>query len=148
MSARQFWSEEAIAALRELWPTGLSCKAIALRLGVMGLGTYSRNAVIGKVHRLDLPDRPRQVERARPTPRPKAAIVMAPEPVSIPMRLLDAGMSQCRWPMWDQDGNPDFLVCGARTVPGETWCVAHKRKGLTPAKPRRSGTREGEAEAA
>ena len=46
------WTDERNDRLRELWATGLSCAKIAARLG----GT-TRNAVIGKAHRLGLESR-------------------------------------------------------------------------------------------
>jgi GcrA cell cycle regulator len=46
------WSEERIAELGRLWAEGLSASKIAGQLGGV-----SRNAVIGKVHRLGLPGR-------------------------------------------------------------------------------------------
>jgi GcrA cell cycle regulator len=46
------WNEESIARLRALWAEGLSTAAIGRRMGV------SKNAVVGKAHRLNLPSRP------------------------------------------------------------------------------------------
>ncbi|MDR3535185.1 MAG: GcrA family cell cycle regulator [Acetobacteraceae bacterium] len=51
------WSEETIARLRELWSEGHSTAEIGRRLGV------SKNAVVGKAHRLDLPARPSPIRR-------------------------------------------------------------------------------------
>ncbi|MBN8899967.1 MAG: GcrA cell cycle regulator, partial [Rhodospirillales bacterium] len=49
------WSDETIARLRDLWAEGHSTAEIGRRLGV------SKNAVVGKAHRLDLPARPSPV---------------------------------------------------------------------------------------
>lgn len=46
------WTDERIKDLMKYWSEGLSASAIAARLGGV-----SRNAVIGKVHRLNLPGR-------------------------------------------------------------------------------------------
>lgn len=46
------WTDERVAILKRLWMEGLSATKIAQRLG-----HTSRNAVIGKVHRLDMPMR-------------------------------------------------------------------------------------------
>jgi GcrA cell cycle regulator len=46
------WTEESIQRLRALWAEGLSTAEIGRRLGV------SKNAVVGKAHRLDLTARP------------------------------------------------------------------------------------------
>lgn len=54
------WTEERTELLRELWADGLSCSIIAIRLGGV-----TRNAVIGKVHRLGLGGRPARVSAIR-----------------------------------------------------------------------------------
>ncbi len=51
------WAEETIMRLRALWDEGLSTAEIGRRLGV------SKNAVVGKAHRLDLPARPSPIRR-------------------------------------------------------------------------------------
>ena len=51
------WAEETIFRLRALWDEGLSTAEIGRRLGV------SKNAVVGKAHRLDLPARPSPIRR-------------------------------------------------------------------------------------
>jgi len=65
------WAEETVQKLRELWNTGLSTAQIGLRLGV------SKNAVVGKAHRLDLPARQSPIirdgqQREKPTRVPRA----------------------------------------------------------------------------
>ncbi len=46
------WTDERVEKLKKLWSEGLSASQIAAQLGGV-----SRNAVIGKVHRLNLPGR-------------------------------------------------------------------------------------------
>lgn len=46
------WTDERVEKLKRLWADGLSASQIAAQLGGV-----SRNAVIGKVHRLSLPGR-------------------------------------------------------------------------------------------
>ncbi|MDD3445196.1 MAG: GcrA family cell cycle regulator, partial [Zavarzinia sp.] len=70
------WTDERIATLRDLWEQGLSASQIAARLG-----NITRNAVIGKVHRLGLSGRPSPVRAERPAtaaPAPKPAEAPAP----------------------------------------------------------------------
>jgi GcrA cell cycle regulator len=55
------WSEETIVHLRALWADGHSTAEIGRRLGV------SKNAVVGKAHRLDLPARPSPIRRDGPS---------------------------------------------------------------------------------
>jgi GcrA cell cycle regulator len=54
------WTEEKIAELRVLWAEGLSTAEIGRRINV------SKNAVVGKAHRLDLPARPSPIRRDGP----------------------------------------------------------------------------------
>jgi len=63
------WTEERVELLKKLWLEGLSASQIA---GVLGEGV-TRNAVIGKVHRLKLSGRAKPVTaapRVRTAPRP------------------------------------------------------------------------------
>ncbi|PDT77227.1 GcrA family cell cycle regulator [Bradyrhizobium sp. C9] len=46
------WSEDRVERLKKLWASGISCSRIAAELG-----DVTRNAVIGKVHRLGLSGR-------------------------------------------------------------------------------------------
>lgn len=64
------WTEERVELLKKLWSEGLSASAIAAELGGV-----TRNAVIGKVHRLGLsgrtkPPAPVQQRRVKPTRTP------------------------------------------------------------------------------
>ncbi|APH58099.1 Hypothetical protein GbCGDNIH6_2262 [Granulibacter bethesdensis] len=60
------WSDEAITLLRAFWDEGLSTAEIGRRMGI------SKNAVVGKAHRLNLAARPSPIRRdgvaSRPSP--------------------------------------------------------------------------------
>ncbi|MDP4004969.1 GcrA family cell cycle regulator [Methylobacterium sp. NEAU K] len=88
MEAGLSWTDDRVALLRRLWEDGQSASKIAAQLGGV-----TRNAVIGKVHRLGLAGRARGVEEA-PAVTPAATAVeietalavvetQAPEPVAI-----------------------------------------------------------------
>ncbi len=73
------WNEEVIGRLRALWMEGHSTAEIGRRLGV------SKNAVVGKAHRLDLPARPSPIRRdgnggapRQPSPRRVAGPTLPP----------------------------------------------------------------------
>ncbi len=51
------WTEETIAKLRNLWAEGLSTAEIGRRMGI------SKNSVVSKAHRLNLPPRPSPIRR-------------------------------------------------------------------------------------
>jgi len=77
------WTDERIDKLKSMWEKGMTASQIAEELGGV-----SRNAVIGKAHRLDLQSRPSPVkgndgDGAKPEPRKAAASkakVAAPAP--------------------------------------------------------------------
>jgi GcrA cell cycle regulator len=84
------WTEERIQTLKTMWEAGQTASQIA-----EALGGVSRNAVIGKAHRLELQARPSPVKMAEPEapapeppapppapePEPEPEIEEAPEPV-------------------------------------------------------------------
>ena len=65
------WTPERIAKLEELWAEGLSTAEIGRRLGV------SKNAVVGKAHRMKLPGRQSPIESKR-TAKPAAGARVGP----------------------------------------------------------------------
>jgi GcrA cell cycle regulator len=76
------WTEERIDTLKTMWEGGQTASQIA-----EALGGVSRNAVIGKAHRLGLQSRPSPVvskEEARAAAEKAAASVAAPAPVAAP----------------------------------------------------------------
>ena len=85
------WTDERIDRLKELWSKGMTASQIAEELGGV-----SRNAVIGKAHRLGLQSRPSPVKanepakekkaKAAPAAKPAAAEVPAPRPAPAPER--------------------------------------------------------------
>ncbi|MEM9062471.1 MAG: GcrA family cell cycle regulator [Pseudomonadota bacterium] len=81
------WTDERVEKLKELWTEGMSASQIA-----KVLGGVTRNAVIGKVHRLGLSNRsggddskpseaPKAKAAAAPKAAPEPAKPAAPEPV-------------------------------------------------------------------
>ena len=104
------WTDERVEALKALWIDGLSASDIAAELGGI-----TRNAVIGKVHRLGLAGRagPARAERPRSSISHKSVVRMAaPEPEIVeedPIKLDDGNFAtvltindrMCRWPIGD-----------------------------------------------
>lgn len=76
MSKNDAWTDKRVEKLKTLWASGLSCSQIAAELGGFeGCGDYGRSAVIGKIHRMKLPDpvgkkMPRRGEDRMNWPRP------------------------------------------------------------------------------
>jgi GcrA cell cycle regulator len=92
------WPDASIATLREMWAAGISTVVIGRRLGV------SKNAVVGKAHRLDLPSRDSPIRRKgdpQQPPRPRAprapAVTLPPLPSYTPPPVVAAPVVvECR----------------------------------------------------
>ena len=159
------WTDERVELLKKLWTEGLSASQIAAELGGI-----TRNAVIGKVHRLGLSGRAKSPSSAAPRPRkPRAPGMMRlsrpsmrgntalapmyeadiePEPelieniIPIGQRcsLLELNDSKCRWPIGDP-GSAEFFFCGGTPVEGLPYCNYHSRVADQPAADRRRDRR-------
>ncbi len=75
------WTDERIAKLKQGWEGGMTATQIAEMLGE----GVTRNAVIGKAHRLDLESRPSPVKSTDATPAPARAAAAAPPPAPAPV---------------------------------------------------------------
>ena len=83
------WNDERVELLKKLWSEGLSASQIAGRIG-----SVTRNAVIGKVHRLGLSGRATttRMKSHRPRPRP----VVAKRPPAAKPRFTNVGNTALR----------------------------------------------------
>ena len=130
------WDEAREAKLKELWEKGHTASQIAEILG----GT-TRNAVIGKAHRLKLAGR---VHSKKPEKQKKQIVSGASkeekyvsrrsrfksllldknfEPEN-PKKLEELDDKNCRWPI----GHPDeenFYFCGRSPIEGFSYCKLH-----------------------
>jgi GcrA cell cycle regulator len=150
------WTDERVELLKRLWLDGLSASQIAKQLGGV-----TRNAVIGKVHRLGLSGRAAPSQPARPvfkaprpprpahTPAPRRAEtqqVAAPPPVFYveepgSATVLTLGAHMCKWPIGDP-ATDNFTFCGRRSGDGP-YCNEHARMAYQPQQARkRSGPSE------
>jgi GcrA cell cycle regulator len=149
------WTPEKTEQLRQLWADGYSCSQIAGRLG--GL---TRNAVIGRIHRLGLAGRattsrtphPRRSTKRKPMP------AMAPSPASPVRQLVADGLpipppadtdiarvsfidleaQHCRFIVLKEPAGPYVKqFCGADKLPGLSWCPDHARRCLNLERPLR-----------
>ena len=164
------WSDERVELLKQFWADGLSASQIAKKLGGV-----TRNAVIGKVHRLGLSGRatPARPERGRapirtlrpaplevepaaaPTPRPVPRQVY-PEPALVEALTLQSGekatiptlkSGMCKWPIGDPSSD-DFHFCGRPGEPGKPYCEHHMKLAYQPAQKRERAPREKNEEVA
>jgi len=158
------WTDERVEQLKKLWSDGLSASQIAAELGGI-----TRNAVIGKVHRLGLSGRakapsssaPRQRKARAPShmfrslrsvTRGNTALAftydLEPEPEFvenvIPLgqrcSILELTEAKCHWPIGDP-GQADFFFCGGKTVGALPYCGCHARVAYQPIHDRRRDRR-------
>lgn len=128
------WNDETIAKLRALWDEGLSTAEIGRRLNI------SKNAVVGKAHRLNLPSRPSPIRRLEgeaakpavpkrvqgPTLPPLAVTTGSPAPALrtvAPAKSAPRG-TPCCWPI-GEPGTANFHFCNATAVTSKPYCEAH-----------------------
>jgi GcrA cell cycle regulator len=147
MSPSLNWSDDRVSTLSKLWRDGLSASQIA-----KSLGGVTRNAVIGKIHRLGLSGRgmastrswtprlstplPRASARApalarpsRPTTLPTLVLPQEPDAPGLIQDLVHLSAHTCKWPIGDPK-SPNFTFCG-RPSDGR-YCGAHARVGVRP----------------
>ena len=148
------WTEDRVGALKKLWLEGQSASQIAKQLG----GGVTRNAVIGKVHRLGLSGRatPSQPARTATTFRPARTRTTPPVQPSAPRRIeavqpravaapsvpapmpdlpgtatvMTLGAHMCKWPIGDPSST-EFSFCGRRASEG-VYCLEHARVAYQP----------------
>lgn len=110
------WNDERIEELKALWAEGLTTGEIGKRLGV------SKNAVVGKAHRLGLQGRPSPIKRDR---QPRQATAAAKKGVDAKVRsVVDLSVHTCRWPIGDPR-EPGFHFCGEPSIPNKPYCAKH-----------------------
>ena len=130
------WTTEKVDKLKELWSKGHTASQIA---GM--LGDTTRNAVIGKAHRLDLEARAPSKQSSVPKSRDNKQIKSTAAPTSRkakfqsilldknfepenPKSLEDLTESTCKWPI----GHPNeekFYFCGRKPEGEFPYCKLH-----------------------
>lgn len=125
------WTDERVAVLRKLWSEGKTAAEIAKELGGV-----TRNAVIGKAHRLKLSNRISPIQQNNKKPvkaEEKLPRRVAPAPVKPTANIKIKGVKMtelrdkmCRWPLGDPR-DADFIFCGCQSVPGLPYCPGHAK---------------------
>ena len=160
------WTDERVELLKRLWSEGLSASQIASRLG-----SVTRNAVIGKVHRLGLsgrattsrmkthrprtrmanakrPVKPRFPQAGNPAVRAlymdAEAYVPPAEEIEIPLaeRKTIQTLTECSC-RWPigDPASAEFFFCGGKPITSLPYCAHHSRIAYQPATERRKDRR-------
>ena len=131
------WTEEKVAKLKELWGKGNTASQIAEIIGGI-----SRNAVIGKAHRLNLSakiktrtatssqnfdnsyeEKNAKTRKSRRSKFKSLIIEKDFEPEN-PKQLEELDENSCKWPI----GHPDeksFYFCGRSSLKDFSYCKLH-----------------------
>lgn len=161
------WTVERTNLLEQLWHEGLSASQIARKIDGV-----TRNAVIGKIHRLGIS---RRTKSSAPSNKDASVQVASghsaarlathhlsagTRPLSLlpesgdasePMLLLPSDTHTsvlqlneriCKWPIGDPSG-PDFHFCGAEAKTNLPYCAAHAKIAYSPPERRRKRKRLG-----
>jgi GcrA cell cycle regulator len=156
------WTDERVEMLKKLWADGLSASQIAAELGGI-----TRNAVIGKVHRLGLSGRAKSPSSSAPRPRKPRShthLLRVPRPsmrgntalahafeydLAEEPELLDnvipIGQRRTILELTEETcrwpigdpGSPEFFFCGGQSLTSLPYCAYHSRVAYQPANVRR-----------
>jgi GcrA cell cycle regulator len=159
------WTDERVELLKKLWTDGLSASQIAAELGGV-----TRNAVIGKVHRLGLSGRGQptsSIKRQRRT-HPSgirrvrqmisvgnlalkadalAEVELQPRrnvvvPIPLKLSIFQLTERTCKWPLGDP-GHEDFHFCGHDSLENLPYCEYHAGVAYQAPEPRRRARKAG-----
>jgi GcrA cell cycle regulator len=131
------WTDEKVTKLKELWGKGNTASQIAEIIGGI-----SRNAVIGKAHRLNLSakikartatsnknfdssmeEKNTKSKRSRKSKFKSLIIEKDFEPEN-PKQLEELDESSCKWPLGHPD-EKDFYFCGRSSLKDFSYCKLH-----------------------
>ena len=136
------WNDENVARLKDLWDQGLPTAQIGKLLG------FTKNAVVGKAHRIGLERRPSPIRRTSIKPdRKKARSPVMPKlnfentsaeklipnntiknnfsfQSTIKNPLSTGGTRNCEWPMGHPD-EPEFHFCNQKRLNEKPYCIDH-----------------------
>ena len=134
------WNDDNVARLKELWDQGLPTAQIGKLLG------FTKNAVVGKAHRIGLERRPSPIRRTAVKPdRKKARSPVMPKlnfenlnnneervqknniktfQPSVNNIFASNSKRKCEWPVGHPD-EPEFHFCGKERFDDKPYCLEH-----------------------
>tara|TARA_B110000014_G_C19882063_1_gene456531 strand:- start:67 stop:543 length:477 start_codon:yes stop_codon:yes gene_type:complete len=131
------WNDDNVLRLKELWDQGLPTAQIGKLLG------FTKNAVVGKAHRIGLERRPSPIRRTAVKPdRKKARSPVMPKlnfekegseknqhdvvsfQPSVKNIFISNSKRGCEWPMGHPDES-DFHFCGKERFDDKPYCLDH-----------------------
>ena len=159
------WTDERVELLKKLWQDGLSASQIAAELGGV-----TRNAVIGKVHRLGLSGRGQPTSSIKRQRRTHSTgmrrvrqlitvgnLALKPDqlpdadlrprrnvvvPIARKLSIFQLTEKTCKWPIGDP-GHEEFHFCGHDSLDNLPYCEYHAGVAYQAPEPRRRLRRSG-----
>jgi len=125
------WTDELTAKLRVLWAEGLSTAAIGRRLNI------SKNATVGKAHRLNLPARPSPIKQGgkyadwkqdyqrRKSSQEAIQAVIRTEPTHIAPVMREHHRARVEPCSWVEGVKGSWRYCDEPSAPGRVYCHDH-----------------------
>ncbi|MDB4081415.1 hypothetical protein N9500_00635 [Candidatus Pelagibacter sp.] len=153
------WNDEKVSKLKELWGKGSTASQIAEIIGGI-----SRNAVIGKAHRLNLsskiktrsassnqilnnnPEENNLKQRQSKKNKFKSLLIEKDFEPENPKKLEELDESSCKWPI----GHPEeesFYFCGRSSLKDFSYCKLHLLYAYQPKGKKEEPTADKEEEA-
>ena len=134
------WTLKTIATLARMTRAGATSAQIAAALG----NGITRNAVLGKIHRMRANGKALPMGAAhaplkpkpKPKPKPPAPVALTPRPVALTpydtinpltpglLRMEDLQLHDCRWPL-NAAMQGEYFFCGAQAAPDRPYCPTH-----------------------
>lgn len=130
------WTDDELEQLKAMWAEGLTASTIGRAIG------KTRNAVLGKSHRIGLPGRAHTPAIRQPRVYVPKAKSLPVQVVLFPALVLENGLhattetvddTMCRWPIGDPVAE-EFHFCGNVPHEGHVYCAAHVKDAYQPKK--------------
>jgi len=142
------WTPDMLVAFRDLYAQQpeLSFDKIAAQMSNAFGVTLTRNACIGKAHRLGLPQRGHRTAPRKPynhgTKKERVKMIKVrvdapvPPPVEVErpdwavggLTIYETREGDCKWPLGPTYARPPFVYCGAPSLLGRPYCKTHMDK--------------------
>jgi hypothetical protein len=144
-----FYSEAELTAIKALWATGKSAAKIAKLVNAEFGTERTRNAILGKAHRLNLPDHHGGAEWAAEghakreatmkakgitvgrKPKPPATVAPGASEEPVPLGKPGEHAGGCQWRHGDDPKT--WVCCGHDRLSGSPYCPHHSHRAYAPA---------------
>lgn len=127
MTTVLFWTPEKEKILRKMWAAGKSAREVGMVIGT------TRNAVLGKVYRLQLPTlktaKTQHVPKPKPKPKPENKPAVNAKEVgkiyaAVREAVMGLGNGECRW-LYGEPHENKIAFCRESVFETYPYCLKH-----------------------